>query len=54
MGVDWGFAGQVGGVGFGMVFVLLIILAVVVWLIGLVITRTSTSKAETGDKKEGN
>jgi len=54
MGVDWGFAGQVGGVGFGMVFALLIILAVVIWLTGLVVTKTSTGKAGTGDKKEGN
>lgn len=54
MGVDWGFAGQIGGVGFGMVFALLIILAVVIWLTGLVVTKTSTGKAETGDKKEGN
>jgi len=54
MGVDWGFAGQIGGGGFGMVFALLIILAVVIWLTGLVVTKTSTDKAETGDKKEGN
>lgn len=54
MGIDWGFAGQIGGVGFGMVFALLVILAGVIWLTGLVITKTSTGKSETGDKKEGN
>jgi len=54
MTVDWGFAGQVGGVGFGMVFALLVILALVIWLTGLVITKTSTGKTETGDKKGGN
>jgi len=27
---------------------------VVIWLTGLVVTKTSTGKAETGDKKEGN
>jgi len=53
MGVDWGFAGQVGGVGFGMVFILLIILAVIIWLTGLVISKISSSKGETGDKKKG-
>jgi len=53
MGIDWGLAGQIGGVGFGTVFALLIVLAVVIWLTGLVITRTSTGKAENGDKKEG-
>ena len=53
MGIDWGFAGQIGGIGFGMVFVLLIILAAVIWLTGLVITKISTGKAETSNKKEG-
>ncbi len=54
MGIDFGLAGQIGGVGFGTVFALLIILAVVVWLTGRVITKASTGKAENGDKKEGN
>ena len=53
MQVDWGFAGQVGGVGFGMVFALLIILAIVIWLTGLVITRTSTDKNKTENTKKG-
>ncbi len=53
MGVDWGFAGQVGGMGFGMVFVLLIILAVVIWLTGLVIIKTSTGKEKTDNKEIG-
>jgi Na+-transporting methylmalonyl-CoA/oxaloacetate decarboxylase gamma subunit len=53
MGIDWGFAGQVGGVGFGMVFALLIILAVVIWLTGVVINKISIRKGETGDEKEG-
>ena len=54
MGIDWGLAGQIGGVGFGMVFALLIVLAVVIWLTGLVVAKTSPGKAENGDKKEGN
>lgn len=53
MGIDWGFAGQIGGVGFGMVFALLVILAGVIWLTGLVIIKTSTSKSETSNKKKG-
>ena len=53
MGVDWGFAGQVGGVGFGMVFALLIILAVVIWLTGLVVNRTSPDKNKTDDAEKG-
>ena len=54
MGVDWGFAGQVGGVGFGMVFALLIILAVFVWLTGLVLNKLSADKnKKTDDVKKG-
>ncbi len=53
MGIDWGFAGQIGGIGFGMVFVLLIILAVVIWLTGLVINKISIQKSEIGNEKKG-
>jgi len=47
MAVDWGFAGQVGGISFGMVFALLVILAVVIWLTGIAVRKTSTDKKET-------
>ena len=53
MGIDWGFAGQVGGIGFGMVFALLVILAVVIWLTGLVVNRISTDKKKTNNMKKG-
>ena len=53
MGVDWAFAGQVGGVGFGMVFGLLIILAICIWLTGLVVNKTSAAKNKTDDTKKG-
>ena len=53
MGVDWTFAGQVGGVGFGMVFLLLIILAIVIWLVGMIFNRTSEPKDKPGDEKKG-
>ncbi len=53
MEVDWGFAGQVGGVGFGTVFVLLIILAVLIWLTGLVLNKIGTGKSEADDEKKG-
>ena len=53
MGVPWGQAVQVGGVGFGMVFALLIILAVVIWLTGLAFGKVSSDKGETGNKKKG-
>ena len=53
MEVPWEQAAQVGGVGFGTVFLLLIILAIVIWLVGLVLSKISTSKAKTNNKKEG-
>ena len=52
MGIDWGFAGQVGGIGFGMVFALLIILAVVIWLMGLLVKKTSP-KDKNHDNQKG-
>jgi len=53
MGVDWGFAGQVGGVGFGMVFVLLVILAIVIWLTGIVVNKTTSGKDKTDNTQKG-
>ncbi len=50
--VDWGQAGQIGGVGFGLVFVILIILAVVIWLVGVVVARISPREIK-DKKKEG-
>ncbi len=53
MGVDWGFAGQVGIVGFMMVFVLLVLLAVVISLTGLVVRKTSATKNKTDNTQKG-
>ena len=53
MGVDWGFAGQVGGVGFGMVFALLIILAGVIWITGLLVKKTTSDKNKTEKTEKG-
>ena len=53
MAVDWGLAGLVSGVGFGAIFIVLIILAIVIWLVGLVLSKISVSKSETVDKKKG-
>ncbi len=52
MAVDWGFAGQIGGIGFGLVFMVLIILAVAIWLIGMVLNKVSTTRTETGNEKK--
>ena len=51
--MDWGFAGQIGGLGFGIVFAVLIILAVVIWLTGLVINKIDTSEDESIERKKG-
>ena len=53
MAVDWGFAGQIGGFGFGLVFVVLIILALAIWLVGMVLSKIGAGKTEAGDKKKG-
>ena len=53
MGVDWGFAGQVGGAGFGMVFGLLIILAIVIWLTGRLVNKTGSTKNKNDDNQKG-
>jgi len=52
MAVDWGFAGQIGGVGFGLVFAVLIILALAIWLTGLVFSRIGVGKPEVNNKKK--
>ncbi|MFC1971335.1 OadG family protein [Chloroflexota bacterium] len=51
--VDWGFAGQVGSAGFGMVFALLIILAIVIWLTGRLVNRTPSAKSKDDNSKKG-
>jgi len=55
MAVDWTWsqAGQIGGIGFGIVFAVLIILSIVIWLTGLVTGKILTSKDETNDRKKG-
>ncbi len=55
MAIDWGFAGQIGGVGFGLVFAVLIILAVAIWLVGLILSRIGGDKgeAEAEEKEKG-
>jgi Na+-transporting methylmalonyl-CoA/oxaloacetate decarboxylase gamma subunit len=49
MGVDWGLAGQIAGIGFGLVFVVLTVLALAIWLVGSVLSKIDSGKGETGD-----
>ena len=53
MTVDWAFAGQIGGVGFGMVFLLLIILAVVILLTGKLCNRSSNTEEKKDTNQKG-
>ena len=60
--IDWGDAIRVGLVGFAIVFLVLVILAVAIWLTGKIVPKLekpkekpATAKAERGtnNKKEG-
>lgn len=51
MAVDWGFAAQVGGLGFGLVFTVLVMLALVIRLVSLVIGKFTTGQVDTGARK---
>lgn len=53
MSVDWGFAGQVGGVGFGVVCAVLVILGIVIWLVGMILGKFSAGNTAAKDKAKG-
>ena len=53
MAIDWGFAGQIGGVGFGTVFIVLLLLAAAVWIVGLVTRKMASPEDDTNAKKKG-
>jgi hypothetical protein len=52
MAVDWGEALRVGGTGFGTVFLVLVILAVAITLIGLAARRLNRSQTNSEQKGE--
>jgi Na+-transporting methylmalonyl-CoA/oxaloacetate decarboxylase gamma subunit len=37
--IDWGEVGEVVGVGFGMVFLILGILALIIWIVGIILQK---------------
>ena len=53
MVIDLGLTGKIGGIGFGTVFAVLIILAVAIWITGLLTRKIGTSKDETTEKQKG-
>ena len=50
--VDWAFAGKMGGVGFGLVFAVLIILALALWGIGLAAKHWAKAKPAADNNKK--
>ena len=52
MEIEWAKAWQTGSIGFGLVFVVLAILAVVTWLVSLVINRDGGDSGEAETEKE--
>ena len=53
MVIDWNQARQVGGMGFGLVFLVLIILTVLTWLFGVVASRLGSGNDKTRDEQKG-
>ncbi len=54
LAVDWAEAFKIGGVGFGLVFAVLIILAVALWVTGIIFKKLdSGKKEEAGKDKKG-
>ena len=52
MEIDWGLAVQISGFGFVLVFAVLIMLALAIWLVGVIVGRVAASKAEGGQERE--
>jgi len=48
MEIDWSQALEVGSLGFLLVFIVLVALALVIWLAGFIIKRTGAADNETG------
>ena len=48
----WGDAWQVAGVGFGIVFLVLIILAVAIWVTGIIVNKLETRNTTKEEEKK--
>ena len=48
MEIDWSQALEIGSLGFLLVFIVLVALALVIWLTGFLINRTGAADNETG------
>jgi Na+-transporting methylmalonyl-CoA/oxaloacetate decarboxylase gamma subunit len=52
MAVDWAQAWQIGGIGFGLVFAVLVILALSMWLTGLILRKLGTDSGDSDGKNK--
>jgi Na+-transporting methylmalonyl-CoA/oxaloacetate decarboxylase gamma subunit len=50
MTIDWAQAWQIGGIGFGLVFSVLVILALTMWLTGILLRKIGAGRGEADDK----
>jgi Na+-transporting methylmalonyl-CoA/oxaloacetate decarboxylase gamma subunit len=48
--IDWNLVAEVAGGGFGITILVLVILSVVAWLVGLIITKTRAKPEDTAAK----
>ena len=44
--IDWGEAMKIAGGGFGMVFLILVILAISIWIVGYIVQKRAAAKSE--------
>ncbi len=52
MAVDWAQALQIGGIGFGLVVAVLVILALAMWLTGLLLKKMGTDSSDSGGENK--
>jgi Na+-transporting methylmalonyl-CoA/oxaloacetate decarboxylase gamma subunit len=50
--IDWNLAAKIAGGGFGMVFLILAILALMVWLMGLGVRKFSKGGSKNEEKRQ--
>lgn len=50
--IDWGLTAKIAGGGFGMVFLILAILALVVWLVGLGVRKLQKAGSKSEEKRQ--
>jgi len=50
--IDWNLLAKVAGGGYGIVILVLLILALAAWLIGLVLQKVQTQSGENSAKKD--